>query len=121
MIFLNISNHPSDKWDEKQRAAALAIADEIVDIPFPMVCPKDTQEDIQNISHRLIWDIFENGGDIAYAMVQGEFTLTFELVKDLQKRHVICMADCSERNTIVHEDGTKTVQFGFVQFREYSL
>ncbi len=37
--FLNISNHPSDKWTEKQLNSALELADQIIDLPFPNINP----------------------------------------------------------------------------------
>jgi hypothetical protein len=49
-MLLNLSNHPSDKWSDKQREAALAISKKlvkkagegkigIIDIPFPNIPP----------------------------------------------------------------------------------
>ena len=34
--FINLSNHPSDKWDEKQMEAAKQYG-EVMDIPFPSI------------------------------------------------------------------------------------
>ena len=57
-MFYNISNHPSNKWDDKQIAAASKLSEigceeftkegEIIDIPFPNIDP--------NISSGTLWD-----------------------------------------------------------------
>ncbi|MBK9404753.1 MAG: hypothetical protein IPN57_09505 [Ignavibacteria bacterium] len=38
--FLNISNHPSDKWGDKQLSTALELAEEIINLPFPNINPE---------------------------------------------------------------------------------
>jgi len=39
-MFFNITNHPHDKWGERQRSEARRLGGEIVDIPFPNVPPE---------------------------------------------------------------------------------
>ena len=47
-LFINLSNHPSDKWSEKQiKAVKELVNDEpIVDIPFPQIEPEMSSEDV---------------------------------------------------------------------------
>ena len=56
-------------------------------------------------------------------MCQGEFSLSYYVVRQLEKRGIVCLAACSRRNVLekVLEDGRtrKEVEFEFVRFREY--
>ena len=36
-MFINLSNHPSLKWNEDQKKAALEMGGRIIDMPFPPV------------------------------------------------------------------------------------
>jgi CO dehydrogenase nickel-insertion accessory protein CooC1 len=70
------------------------------------------------------WDL--EGPEIAkvpkgttHAMVQGEFTLTFALVKALQRRGIACFAAVGERD-VEEVGGSVTLRrFAFVRFREF--
>lgn len=44
-IFINFSNHPSGRWDVKQKKASEQYG-RIVDIPFPMVPAQASQEEV---------------------------------------------------------------------------
>lgn len=59
----------------------------------------------------------------AAAMVQGEFTLAFHLVRELEAQGVPCYAATTRRvaETAALADGTveKKARFEFVQFRRY--
>jgi len=45
-LFINLSNHPLDQWDEKQRAAAAQFG-EAQDMPFPQIDPDASNDDIE--------------------------------------------------------------------------
>ena len=133
-IFINISNHPSDKWTEEQKAAAICPKTgqqlPIVDIPFPRIDPNADKIEIVNLSYkygeRILKEIWERESRF-YRMdyssvihIMGEMTFTYQLVQQLKGYGFIVVASTTER--IVQEenpDGTKTVQFKFVKFREY--
>lgn len=92
-IFLNISNHPSTSWGEKQLHAARSWGNlgdeetlEIIDIPFPDVNPNSCINGIESAAKNLIKDICERARDGYWdsyipCLVQGEFTLTFQIVR----------------------------------------
>ena len=115
-VFVNISNHPSDRWSDDQRRAALQIADQIIDLPFPNVPPEASTKEAVEIGLELLMGLPE--GTVA-AMVQGEFTLTTFLVRALQMRGVTPYAATTERRVEELPDGRKVTQFRFVQFRRY--
>ena len=122
-VFANISNHSSKTWSEEQIQAAKAMGEnvEIIDIPFPSVSSTSTPEEIRRMAGELVFNLPKN---TAFAMVQGEFTLTFDILVGLQANGIRCFAACSDRQTIeqVQADGSvkKISTFNFVQFREYN-
>ena len=130
-MFINFSNHPSDKWTDKQREAALDISRElndgldeegifIDDMPFPNISPTATSEEIYHLADDFSRKIDNDAvAELTAVHIMGEMTFVFSLVEMLQKRGFLCVASTSERKTIDNEDGTKTVLFDFVQFREY--
>jgi len=116
-MFVNISNHPSSKWPQAQFQAAIEKGGPIRDIPFPNVPPTASTEDVRAMANTLASKI--NPGDIV--MVQGEFSLTFELSRQLVAKGSQVVVACSERRSIEqpNPDGsvTKTAVFDFCQFR----
>ena len=119
-IVINFTNHPSEFWDVTQKEAALKYG-EIVDVPFPQV---DATADSQAII-QLAQEYIEKIVAMKPSMVvcQGEFCLTYYVVKQLKENSIKVMAACSKRETyeIQNDDGSvvKTAVFKFVQFRDY--
>ena len=118
--FINISNHPSNKWSARQLQAALALASEVIDVPFPNVPSTASTEDGKALAEEVVSKVPSSA---SIALVQGEMTLTFSIVRQLQKRGINAVAACSERRSVetVNQDGTttKTAVFEFTQFRSY--
>lgn len=119
-MFINLSNHPSKKWDVKQIEEA-ALYGEIIDIPFPSISAEADEEAIKKTAQAYCEKISKY--DHPVVMVQGEFTFTFCLVTLLKEKSIMAVAGCSERKTKerINEDGTQVKQtvFEFVRFREY--
>ena len=115
-LFINFSNHPSDTWTTPQTSAALAYADQIIDIPFPAVDPTMDERGIYDLADKMTSEIMTMNP--AAVLCQGEFGLCFSVVRRLQKAGVQVLYACSERKVRV-EGSTKTVQFDFVKFRRY--
>ncbi len=119
-VFINCSNHPSEKWcgEQRQEAEKYGI---IVDIPFPEVDPACTAEQVRELADRICEKI--NQYNAAAVMCQGEFTLTYSIVSRLKRKGIITLAACSRRKTeeTVKEDGSiqKKVIFDFEGFREF--
>jgi CRISPR-associated protein Csx16 len=117
-VFINISNHPSERWSSVQREAALRFAPEIRDFPFPSVPPEAEADDIAVLADQIIDKAIKTAPGMTHAMVQGEFTLAHALVHRLQRRGVVCFSATTKRE-VVEDGNTKTTRFGFVRFREY--
>lgn len=122
-MFINISNHPSNRWGKKQLEAAKALTNDglVGDIPFPTVSATASSSEVISMADSLYSDIMSKRPDAV--MVAGEFTLTYTIIKLLMQHGVKVVAACSDRcvQEVVNEDGTttKTVNFEFIQFREF--
>lgn len=119
-ILVNFSNHPSERWEDKQRKAAEEYG-RIVDIPFPQVPPEASGREVQLLAHDCLREI--EALHPSAVMCQGEFTLSYAVVAGLLSKGIPCLAACSERmvRETVDEDGNirKESRFEFVRFREY--
>lgn len=118
-MLVNISNHPSQKWNEKQLSTAQAYG-EVVDLPFPQVCPQATPKDIAKIAEETVAEV-QNlvSPQNATIHVMGEMNLTYRLVRELTQIGYCCVASTTERITVENPDGSKISVFNFVQFRSY--
>ena len=120
-MFLNLSNHPSAGWSPLQLAEAEALGGGVVDEPFPDVPPEADAAQIMKIGADLVTRIAAHAPSAA--MVQGEFTLAFYLVSELESRGVACYAATTRRvaEAVRLPDGAveRKSRFEFVQFRRY--
>jgi len=114
--FVNLSNHPSAKWDEMQTKAARELAERIEDIAFPAVPPDADEEAISALAEECAAKV---PPETSHALVQGEFTFTVELVRRLQTRGITCLAATSKREVAEDGDGRRMSTFRFVRFRAY--
>jgi CRISPR-associated protein Csx16 len=114
--FINLTNHPSSKWDDGQIKAAHALAGRIEDVAFPAVPPDADEKAIRTLADECLSQV---PPETTHALVQGEFTLTFELVRRLQARRITCLAATTTRNVEEEANGHKVSSFAFVRFRAY--
>ena len=117
MIFINLSNHPSEGWSEEQLAAAQKYG-EVMDIHFPNIEPTFTTSMVNSLADITVDTITALGKDIV-VHIMGEMTFTFAVVSRLKAMGIKCVASTTDRNTIITPDGKKISEFKFVQFREY--
>ena len=118
-IFINHTNHPSDKWTEAERRAA-EVYGTVQDFAFPAVNPEWDEVKIEQLAR-------ENGEKIlslepAAVLCQGEFTYCFALVAFLKSHGVTVLSACSKRETETWTRGDedlKISKFIFVRFRKY--
>ena len=114
--FINFTNHPSDRWEEKQRKAALEYG-EIIDIPFPSVSPQGDEQYIDGLAEQYFMQILALSPHAV--LCQGESCLAYQVITKLREKGIKVFAACSER--VVRETGQKKeVMFAFEQFREYN-
>ena len=122
-MLINLSNHPSDQWPSQQLIAAQGYG-EIVNLPFPSVDPAGDEEYIQLLCEEYLQKIDAIGRDGACPVsaitvhIMGEMIFTFAMVSVLQKRGITCIASTTERVSS-DENGVKTSEFRFIQFRKY--
>jgi glutamate dehydrogenase/leucine dehydrogenase len=110
-MFVNISNHPTSKWGERQLAVA---GGQVRDIAFPNVSPTATSEEVVATAKNIADEL--SGIEPDTAMVQGEFSLTYVLSRMLIAMGWQVVVATTERN-VTEVDGKKVVDFQFVQFR----
>jgi CRISPR-associated protein Csx16 len=118
-VFVNLSSHSIGDWSEAQRQAALRLAPEIKDLRFPSVPPEAGIAEIAALADRVVARLATELPGATHAMVQGEFTLAHALVRELQKRGIVCLAATTGRDVLEDTGGVKTTRFEFVRFREY--
>ena len=119
-MFVNFSNHPSQNWGAEQRKAALVYG-EIRDVMFPAVPAMAEMEEVTGMAEECAKKILQLKPDCV--MCQGEFTLTYAIVRKLKERKIPALAACSSRRTeeTVNENGStqKSTVFIFERFRKY--
>lgn len=119
--FINFTNHASQFWGEKQRLAALQYGDEIRDIPFPSVPATASEADIAQLAQECVEKMKEESPSVV--LCQGEFTLSYQVVKLLLQNGILVVAACSERRVEESQAGEKTIkhaEYDFVKFRKYN-
>lgn len=119
-IFINHTNHPSSRWGAEQISAARAYG-EVLDVPFPVVNPNATAEEVSRLVQGNLKKFLEI--EPIAVLCQGEYNYTFAMVEQLKTHGVLVMAATTERVTaeeILADGSTHHVSnFRFVQFREY--
>lgn len=113
--FINLSNHPSKNWDDKQKTVARKYG-VIVDFPFPDVDPELDKKDIELMADNILADVVKLEPECV--MCQGEFTLTYALVNKFKKSGIKVVAASNKRDVTVVGDKKISI-FKFVNFREY--
>jgi hypothetical protein len=122
-MLLNLSNHHSSTWQEKQIKAAINKYESIIDIEFPCIDPNYSENEIINLAKEYLQKIipyFSNADKYNAAHIMGEHTFIYALVNLLQKKGIKCVASTTDRISSV-EDNKKISEFNFVNFREYQV
>lgn len=121
-MLINLSNHPKDKWTEKQVSAALRKYKSIVDIPFPHISPNASTNQVINKAKKYfdkIVTLLKSSSDKSDAVhLMGEFTFVFHLTNKLKKKGINVVVSTTDR-IIEERQGKKIVTFNFIKFREY--
>lgn len=117
-VFINLSNHPSKYWSEKQLAAAKAYGG-IVDIEFPTIDPGTSEDRIQSMADDIVKDYLHFLPSECTFHIMGEMTLTYRLVSRFKALRFKCLASTTTRDVHYDGNGDKIVSFDFSGFREY--
>ena len=124
-MLINLSNHPSDNWDKRQKETALNLYENIIDIKFPEIDSHFDSHNVEILAKQYCKKVsnmlnkIENNNEKKAVHIQGEFTFVFKLVKMLKQAGIKCIASTSRRNVEINDNGDKIVKFDFVRFRDY--
>jgi hypothetical protein len=126
-MFINISNHPSDKWSEKQIKEIKKYDDgEIIDIPFPNINPHWNEDEVDLIVNKYFTKVMKlkekkRKTESVYVHLMGESGFVLSLAIDLNNIFIDVLYSTTERIVTENENGEKIVKFEFVKFRRYFL
>ena len=118
-MFINFTNHPSEKWDGDQSKAASEYG-EIVDVPFPDVDPEASEEEITKLAEECTEKIIALKPQCV--LCQGEFCLSYKVINALKAAGCKVVAACSKRvavESVIDGKNVRVSHFQFVQYRDY--
>lgn len=119
-MLINLSNHASANWSQKQMEAAIHQFGQVVDFPFPQIDPEFDINEIANLAETIFNQIFEKYEDLNFKIhLMGELSLVYQLLLLFKKRNIDCYVSTTHRAVEELEDGSKKVRFNFVKFRSY--
>jgi hypothetical protein len=115
-MLLNLTNHPSTRWSEKQLAIAEEAYGSVHDLPFPNIPSGMDGEEVDALAE----DYYQRvvAAEVTAVHLQGEMAFTYALVWRLRAHNIPVVASTSER-LVEERDGKKIIQFNFVRFRAY--
>jgi hypothetical protein len=124
-MLLNLSNHPSDLWDENQLKAATDNFGKVADLPFPEISPEADSASIEGLARhycKKVLNLLSSSSDAHSAVhLMGEMTFSYCLTGFLQQAGVRCVASTTVRKVLNNQNGQKTVNFEFRKFRDYPI
>lgn len=119
-MFINFTNHPSNRWGSSQISAAEKYG-EIADMPFPAVDPAATSEEIKRLADEKTAELVSLAPTAV--LCQGEMSLCFAMTSRLKNAGIKVLCATTERKikTVIDKNGEEkeVPEFCFVQFREY--
>lgn len=121
-MLLNISHHPFSLWSKEQQSVAIDLYGEVLDVAFPRIAPTSSASEVASLALASVKEclsLIKRSPGAAVVHVMGEFTFTFAFVAEMQRSGVTCVASTTDRNVVPNPNGTRTVTFTFVRFREY--
>ncbi|OJX88073.1 MAG: hypothetical protein BGP01_07245 [Paludibacter sp. 47-17] len=121
-MLINLSNHPSSTWSEHQLHAARCSFGEVIDIPFPEIEPEWDANQVEELAKIYLDKILaiapENQAEPVVHLM-GEYIFCFKLATMLKTNDIKVLVSTSRRQSVINNDGTKTIKFSFTRFREY--
>ena len=123
-MFINLSNHPSDKWPKNQIEAAKPYG-ALLDLAFPDIDPSlDLQQIVSlasTFANKITRIAAEKPLEPCVVHLMGELTFCFALAQRLQWVGIVCIASTTRRQVFELQNGMKASRFSFVRFREYAV
>lgn len=120
IMLINLTNHPSSRWSEKQKAAAVEFG-EIVDVPFPVIDEAGDEKYISDLADEYLKKIVNlSDSEPIVVHLMGEQSFSYALISRLRERGITCVASTTKRIVKEEEPGKKSeVIFQFERFRAY--
>lgn len=126
-MFINYSNHPTEKWSDVQKRAALAMTKngQLIDLPFPQIDPEWDWDDLLALAAQETKRLMDAIGDTpiwnCWLHIMGEQSFCAALMDNLCYRFgaqsVRFVVSTTKRIVVDNLDGTKSSRFEFVRFR----
>lgn len=117
---INHTNHPSEKWDEKQKEGW----DKIIDVAFPEIPPEASSVEVAEVVKRKMDVILSHAKELkqenyeVYLMLQGEYTYCYLFIRNLSGEWIDAIAIPTTKRIVEEKpDGTKVSKFEFVKWR----
>ncbi|KXB96755.1 MAG: hypothetical protein AA908_10710 [Chlorobi bacterium NICIL-2] len=122
-MLVNLTNHPSGKWDHTQYSAAVERYHHIVDLPFPHIDPEATLKEVAEWAEKYLFDILElrsknQQDDVFAVLLMGEWTFCFQLAIRLREHSIPVLATTTVREVSMKGDQKISI-FRFSGFRPY--
>lgn len=121
-MLINLSNHPYETWDEKQKQTAITEFGNVNDLIFPDVDPLANTDDIVRLAAKYYDECkykLENSSDkINSVHISGESCFLFQFVTIAKAQGVHCICSTTRR-LVINKGNKKTSIFQFVKFRNY--
>ena len=119
-MLINLTNHPSSRWSDKQKAAA-EVYGEIVDMPFPEIREEGCEWYVSDLADQYLRKILNMPDASPFVVhLMGEQTFSYALIKRLRERGITCVASTTKRIVKEEVPGKKSeVIFQFERFRTY--
>lgn len=123
-VLINHTNHPYEKWSDKQKEETMKEYDKVTDIRFPLILPHAgdfmLMDDLKGNLEFIARKYKPSETDV---LISGEMVYTYRMVDALKRLGYRCIAATTERKVVEtqNDDGstTKTSVFEFVKYREY--
>jgi len=114
---VNLSNHPSEKWNDQQKAGWGGI----IDIPFPEIMIDSNFDRIADSMYDKVKNmkVIDLNPSNCTIMIQGQHPATFSMVACFMNAGFTVLSAFTERIVTDHEDGSKTSVFRFGGYQRY--
>lgn len=122
-MLLNLSNHPSTKWSEIQKNAAITQYDNIFDMEFPNIDPEWDNNKVLELAKSYVLKCLElkSKQNLKAVHLMGELTFCTALSILLKKHNINCIVSTTHRIVSFNKQGIKESEFSFCRFREYII
>ena len=121
-MLINLSNHPYIYWGELQRREALERWGAVEDLPFPVIDPNFSRDELLPIVDDYFGKCKERYlkyGKATTFHVMGESVFCFHLINKLLAAEYRVVASAATRDVEYTTDGHKITIFNFIRFRAY--